>query len=684
MKSKTSCFNTTLFRKNFIRFWPIWALYLLIMLLMMPISLFKQAAAAKTYLSNAADGFNSLSNAADSFNGLSTLADVLNTGLAILPVCIFSVVSAIAVFSYLYNARSCYMIHALPLKRNELFITNYVSGFLFLTGPQIIVFLLSMIICIIQGITHVEYLFFWLLLLIGMTFFTYTLCVFCCQLSGNLFAVIIFYIIINFAYQCVRSFMSAILSSMCFGLSTYGDTFFYENTNDRLSILAPLYHLNQNVSISSHYDANATLDNISFTGTTSVIIYCIAAVILLVISGIFYKRRQLETVGDIIAVPWLIPVFRWLVALFGGLSIGTIVTEMLSTKRENYFPSLLVSTAIFTFIFFYVAQMLIAKKFKVFKMRQIPEFIICIGIMAVFLTGIKADWFHIEDYVPERSQISSVSLTGNTDIISNDGQTIDEILKIHQAIIDHKKDYRKYDSESMGVSYFDDERYVTDDTTEGFSTIYIIYYMKDGSRIERCYTIPKRDSDFADETSASSLIADIQSHTDYYFQYLISSNYKDATIKDASISLFDSDFNESDHNISQSNAQRIWEAYQKDAKEGHLGISIQDPAVTDDTEYFNTLSLYLFCEDGFHDITEIIPDSDIEYGSNGSIFGRRQIYESASVSTTYSTTYTAYLPLNANCSHTLKILKELGIPSDEARLVTNNEFQQHYDELEQK
>ena len=28
MKSKTSCFNKTIFRKNMTRFWPVWAVYL--------------------------------------------------------------------------------------------------------------------------------------------------------------------------------------------------------------------------------------------------------------------------------------------------------------------------------------------------------------------------------------------------------------------------------------------------------------------------------------------------------------------------------------------------------------------------------------------------------------------------------------------------------------------------------
>ncbi len=40
MKSKTSCFSKTIFRKNITHFWPIWCLFLLFYLFIMPFSEF--------------------------------------------------------------------------------------------------------------------------------------------------------------------------------------------------------------------------------------------------------------------------------------------------------------------------------------------------------------------------------------------------------------------------------------------------------------------------------------------------------------------------------------------------------------------------------------------------------------------------------------------------------------------
>jgi len=84
---------------------------------------------------------------------------------------IFAIVSGVAVFSYLYNSRSANMIHALPVRREELFVTNYLSGFLFMVVPQLVSFLLTVFVWFGNGITHLEYLLQWLGIVTGETFF---------------------------------------------------------------------------------------------------------------------------------------------------------------------------------------------------------------------------------------------------------------------------------------------------------------------------------------------------------------------------------------------------------------------------------------------------------------------------------------------------------------------------------
>lgn len=100
MRSATSCFNLTLYQKNLSRFWPIWALYGLIWLFLLPISILNE------------------SRWWDSARAAQRPLQFLEGGSAGLAMAlIFGLLSAMAVFSYLYNSRSVGLMHTLPLKR---------------------------------------------------------------------------------------------------------------------------------------------------------------------------------------------------------------------------------------------------------------------------------------------------------------------------------------------------------------------------------------------------------------------------------------------------------------------------------------------------------------------------------------------------------------------------------------
>lgn len=101
MRSKTSYFNPTLFWKNITRFWPLWALYGVIWLLVLPLK-----------------GLNDLRHGAWSYGGEGAWGfheqmlelSALSIGMAV----VFGLLAAMALFSYLYHSRSACMIHSLP------------------------------------------------------------------------------------------------------------------------------------------------------------------------------------------------------------------------------------------------------------------------------------------------------------------------------------------------------------------------------------------------------------------------------------------------------------------------------------------------------------------------------------------------------------------------------------------
>ena len=88
MQSKTSCFNKTIFRKHVTRFWPVWAAYLAVWLLDMPIGFLSQRESLRQFPLQVQSG----------------ALQAVNSGVVIS--FIFAVLMAMAVWSFLYNSRS--------------------------------------------------------------------------------------------------------------------------------------------------------------------------------------------------------------------------------------------------------------------------------------------------------------------------------------------------------------------------------------------------------------------------------------------------------------------------------------------------------------------------------------------------------------------------------------------------
>ena len=114
MKSKISCFNKTIFKKNLTLYWPLWVGFLLMQLAMVPLNLFQYM---RAYANNPI---------ARQYSALRNVFEIAAEPIVIF---IFCVLAVMCVFSYLYNAKNTNGIHGLPVTRLELFVTNSLSAF---------------------------------------------------------------------------------------------------------------------------------------------------------------------------------------------------------------------------------------------------------------------------------------------------------------------------------------------------------------------------------------------------------------------------------------------------------------------------------------------------------------------------------------------------------------------------
>ena len=148
MKSKTSYFNKTIFKKNITHYWPIWGIILFWNLFLLPFMLYDNSLQYRY--------FTNMTQAQMDQQRLSDVTSLLQIYITPGLLFIFSVAAVMAVFSYLYSTRSAYTFHALPVTRIELFVTNYVSGLLFLLVPEAIGFLAGTLVSVVCGYTSIN------------------------------------------------------------------------------------------------------------------------------------------------------------------------------------------------------------------------------------------------------------------------------------------------------------------------------------------------------------------------------------------------------------------------------------------------------------------------------------------------------------------------------------------------
>ena len=178
MKSKTSFFNKTVFKKNLTRFAPVMAVYTLCLILGMMMLYQNNEEMGRTFWF------------ASRIAGNLQLMGLVNL--------LFAPLVAMLLFGDLYNSRMCNALHALPMRRETLFLTNVVSGLLFSMIPTAVMALLSVPLLnatIVENAWQIALLWYVGTNLQFITFFGVAIfSVFC---TGNRFAMAVVYAGLN-------------------------------------------------------------------------------------------------------------------------------------------------------------------------------------------------------------------------------------------------------------------------------------------------------------------------------------------------------------------------------------------------------------------------------------------------------------------------------------------------------
>lgn len=212
MKSKTSFFNKTVFKKNLTRFAPVMAVYTLCLILGMMMLYQINEEMGRTFWF------------ASRIAGNLQLMGLVNL--------LFAPLVAMLLFGDLYNSRMCNALHAMPMRPETLFLTNVVSGLLFSMIPTAVMALLSVPLLnatIVENAWQIALLWYVGTNLQFITFFGVAIfSVFC---TGNRFAMAVVYAVLNGGAFILYYIINTLYTPMLFGVVT---------PDRRVSLLTPV------------------------------------------------------------------------------------------------------------------------------------------------------------------------------------------------------------------------------------------------------------------------------------------------------------------------------------------------------------------------------------------------------------------------------------------------------------
>lgn len=478
MRSRTSFFNKTVYKKNLTRFAPVWVLYTLC--LVMGVALMytnggtlKQFHFAKNYI-----------------NDMFSIMAVVNLGYALLV--------AQLLFGDLFNSRMCNMLHAFPVSRESWFITNFLSGLTFSVVPTFAMMVVAaplLTMSIFENAVILAPLVFAAANLEFLCFFG--MASFAAMCTANRFTMAAGYGLMNAGAMIAYWLVDTVYTPMLYGVIT---------PTRLMWNLTPAYHMCEQAFVRTKanlYDLRKLygerLDGavVQFTVTDQWWrLYLVAAVgiVFALLALWLYKRRALECAGDAVAFRWLVPVFEVLCAIFVATAAQYFLEHYLNLMIQWYF-TLFVALIVGWFI----GKMLVEHTTRVFRVQNFTGLALLAVIFGISLGLTHFDVFGIEDRIPEASRIKQVTFgtgwTSNRNMAA--ASDIEAMLKLHKGALEERAEHsgtylQGYDG--SWVQYVDSNDHLYDKENEDLpytyvSEVWLTYELENGRVIKRRYNV---------------------------------------------------------------------------------------------------------------------------------------------------------------------------------------------------
>ncbi len=424
MRCGTSFFNASVFKNCLKRFWPVWAALLLSLILSLPLPVLNAGRESDAdFIVRTVGGYGS-----------------------IVTVFIFSILAAMTVFSWMYQAKSAGFVGSLPLRREGVFLSCALAGFAMLTLPGVLAAVLTCAAaagsCGFAAALGLAGEWLGKFLLLSLCFFGFA-CL-CAQLTGALWVFPTVYCLLNVAVAAFWVLISNVLRLLLSG---------YDGGLPMLAAdLSPL------VRIFLFEWAES-----AFRDWGGLAAYAVFGLVCAFLALLLAKGRHLETATDTVALSWLKPVFRWVFAIGFALCFANLIYLILMNEERFHFGIMGFFLVLGGFLGWIVAEMLVRKSYKVGSCLKTYPILAAVLILLVVFCA--AGGLGYSAYCPDAQKVESATINCYShSCTTDDPAEIEAIRSIHRELAGKR---------------------VSD---SGYGNIQLVYRLRGGKTVSRSFS----------------------------------------------------------------------------------------------------------------------------------------------------------------------------------------------------
>ena len=460
MKLKVCFCNKTVLKTDITRFAPVWASYLLGLAMMVLLQF--SGGSDDTAKNSIVHDFNRLCMLGVGVNGL------------------YALVVVQALFGDLLNPRLCNALHAMPVTRDGYYGAHLIAGVLFALVPNCLV-LLPTSLLLPRQVASVALL---TLLALSLQYIFYLgTALTAVQLAGNRVGMVLIYGILNFATVLLYWFVAMVFTPLIYGkdisiswvaricptVAMYEGNYF--NAIDHSYYLGDTYHY--------------VFDGISMGDVWLKATVCAGlGVVCMAIAQLLYRKRRLETAGDLVAYSILSPFFLALYTLTVAAFLHLAVKQLTQGAISEYFflPLGLIAGYV-------TGLMLLRRTSRVFRWRLLVPLGGILAVCALCVLSIATDAFHVIRRVPDAQDVQSVVLAPVQMSYSNAALTLTEKDEIEDILAYHQGALRNWQKQVGDCLLQRDGHWSPGD----YYNIQLRYTLKNSSTFQRRYFLEKEN-----------------------------------------------------------------------------------------------------------------------------------------------------------------------------------------------